>query len=66
MTIRIIKGLSAARAHVARLRSGEETALPECMTARLRAIFGRETAPQEAVAQIVADVRRDGDAALRD
>ena len=66
MTIRIIKGLSAARAHVARLRSGEETALPESMTARLHAIFGRETAPQEAVAQIVADVRRDGDAALRD
>jgi histidinol dehydrogenase len=66
MTIRIIEGLSAARAHVARLRAGEETALPESVTARLRAVFGREISPQEAVAQIVADVRRDGDVALRD
>jgi histidinol dehydrogenase len=36
------------------------------VVARLRAIFGREISPQEAVAQIVADVRRDGDAALHD
>lgn len=66
MTIQIIEGASAARAHIARLRSGEGHALPERVTARLRAVFGREISPQEAVAQIVADVRRDGDAALRD
>jgi histidinol dehydrogenase len=66
MTIRLIKGLSAAQAHIAHLRSGEETALPESVIARLKAIFGRHISPQEAVAQIVADVRRDGDAALRD
>jgi len=56
----------AARAHIARLRAGEEAALPERAVARLHALFGRPLSPQEAVAQIVADVRRRGDAALRD
>lgn len=65
MTIRLVKGLSPARAHIARLRAGKEI-VPESVTARLRAIFGRDISPPEAVAQIVADVRRDGDAALRD
>jgi len=66
VTIRLIEGLPAARAHVARLRAGKEKALPDGVAARLRAIFGREISPQEAVAQIVANVRRDGDAALHD
>jgi histidinol dehydrogenase len=66
MTIRIVEGLPAARAHVARLRADKEMTLPESVITRLRAIFGREISPQEAVAQILADVRRDGDAALHD
>jgi histidinol dehydrogenase len=36
------------------------------MIGKLKAVFGREISPEEAVAQIVADVRRNGDAALRD
>jgi histidinol dehydrogenase len=36
------------------------------VAARLRAVFGREISPAQAVAQIVADVRRDGDVALRE
>jgi histidinol dehydrogenase len=66
VTIQIIEGTPAARAHIARLRAEEEAELPARVTARLRAVFGRAISPQEAVAQIVADVRRDGDAALRD
>jgi histidinol dehydrogenase len=66
MTIRIIKGVEAAREHIARLRSWEEAALPESVTTRLRTIFGKDISPEEAVAQIVVDVRRDGDKALRD
>jgi histidinol dehydrogenase len=66
MSIRIIEELAAARAHVARLRSGEEAALPEAVAARLREVFGREISAPEAVAQIVSDVHRGGDAALRD
>jgi histidinol dehydrogenase len=66
MTIRIVEGFAAARAHIAWLRAGGETTLPESVTARLRHIFGRELSAEEAVAQIVTDVRRNGDAALRD
>jgi histidinol dehydrogenase len=64
--IRILYGLDAARAHVARLRSGTEAALPASARARLREVFGEELSAAEAVARIVADVRREGDAALRD
>ena len=43
-----------------------ETSLPESLRASLRRIFGREVTPAEAVAEILADVRSRGDAALRD
>jgi histidinol dehydrogenase len=66
MTIRLIEGLPAARAHIARLRSGVEPTLPPAVAQRLRQVFGRDLSAAEAVAQIVADVRRDGDTALRD
>jgi histidinol dehydrogenase len=64
--LRIIEGFDAARDQVARLRDGKDAALPEGVAARLREIFCRDLSAEEAVAQIVADVRRDGDAALRD
>jgi len=66
MSIRIITGLAAAKSHIARLRDGGEAVLPERVADRLRTVFGREVSAQEAVARIVADVRRKGDAALRD
>ena len=66
MSIRIIAGFAAASAHVAQLRDPKESALPPSVAARLREIFGRNLSAEEAVAQIVADVRRDGDAALQD
>ncbi|MBI5567398.1 MAG: histidinol dehydrogenase, partial [Chloroflexi bacterium] len=43
-----------------------ETPLPESLRASLRRIFGRDIAPAEAVAEILADVRSRGDAALRE
>ncbi len=66
MTIRIINDLSAAQAHIARLRAVGEIELPKSVKARLRAVFGRDIAAPEAVAQIVKDVRRGSDDALRD
>ncbi len=66
MTIRIIDDLSAAQAHIARLRAVGEIELPKSVKARLRAVFGRDIAAPEAVAQIVKDVRRGSDDALRD
>lgn len=66
MSIAIIQGQDAVRAHVAGLRAREEKPLPQAMLSRLCDIFGREISAEEAVAQIIADVQRDGDAALRD
>ncbi len=66
MLIRIIEGAEAGREHIRRLRAGVEPPVTPAMAGRLRELFGRELSPQEAVAQIVADVRRHGDAALRD
>ena len=40
--------------------------LPDSLKQSLRRIFGRDLTPAEAVAQILADVRERGDAALRD
>ena len=66
MSIRILDGIEAGRAHIRRLRDPKGTALPESVAARLNEIFGRDLSAEEAVAQIVADVRREGDAALHD
>jgi histidinol dehydrogenase len=66
VSIRIIEGTPAARAHIAQLRAEEEPILPKRVAAHLRDAFGRDISAPEAVAQIVADVRRDGDAALLD
>jgi len=66
MLMPIVEGLDAGRAHMARLRAGGESVLPPQVAVRLAEIFGRSISAEEAVARIVADVRRDGDAALGD
>jgi histidinol dehydrogenase len=66
LSIQILEGVPSSRAHIAGLRARGDTTLPDSVTRRLRSVFGREISAQDAVAQIVADVRRDGDAALRD
>ncbi len=47
-------------------RRKAETALPEALQQSLRRIFERDITPAAAVAEILADVRDRGDAALRD
>jgi histidinol dehydrogenase len=66
MSIPIIRGSDAAQAHIAGLRSGEEAALPERITVRLREVFGRDLSAQEAVEQIITDIRKSGDSAVKD
>ncbi|MGD2039482.1 MAG: histidinol dehydrogenase [Anaerolineae bacterium] len=66
MKIRIIEGMDAGRAHIARLRDPQGTVLPKRVADRLHVLFGRPLSAEEAVAQIVTDVRRDGDTALKD
>jgi len=46
-------------------RSLEDTALPEYMRAKIREVFDADLTPSEVVDRIIADVRNDGDAAVR-
>ena len=66
MSIGILIGAQRAEEHITGLRSARDVDLPKAVSARLAQIFGRPTSAPEAVAQIVADVRREGDAALLD
>lgn len=63
--MKLLRGYKAARTHLER-RQLQELAPTQAMLQRLEAIFGRAITPQEAVDQILADVRQRGDAALRD
>ena len=63
--LRIVEGAAAARASVLRREPLGEPALPEAVRASIRETFGAELSAAEAVARIVADVRREGDAAVR-
>ena len=47
-------------------RRKTDTPLPDSLKQSLRRIFGRDLTAAEAVAEILADVRDRGDAALRD
>lgn len=66
MTIRIVEGLEAAQAYISGLRATDRDSLPDSVIDRLCAVFGREISAEEAVGQVIGDVRRQGDAALRD
>jgi histidinol dehydrogenase len=63
--IQILEGAAAVQ-HLRRLRQVRDTVLPPRVAARLADLFGRELSAEAAVAQIVADVRRQGDRALID
>jgi len=67
MTLKIYNDLEHARRTV--LRRRDMMALdevPEPVRADIRRVFGEELTPEQAVARILADVRRRGDEALRD
>jgi histidinol dehydrogenase len=65
-SIRIIRGLEAGREHITSLRSRSDASVPSSVQLRLEQLFGRHLSPSEAVAQIVADVRQNGDEAVLD
>jgi histidinol dehydrogenase len=63
---RVFDDLDEAREVLLARRSLGSGELPRPMRDRLRSIFGRDLSPEEAVQQILADVREQGDGALRD
>ncbi|MDI3339505.1 MAG: histidinol dehydrogenase [Sphaerobacter sp.] len=64
-TVRVVHDPVAAREFLLRQRRLEETTLPERVREGIRAVFGADLRAAEVVDRIIADVRRDGDAALR-
>lgn len=66
MSIQILSGNEAAQAHIRTLRSRKDADLPASVTAKLRDTFGRDLSAQEAVDQMITDIRRDGDKAVKD
>jgi len=65
LTIRTITDLDEARIALTRRRGFEETELSDPMRAGIRRVFGEDLSAEQVVDRILADVRRDGDAAVR-
>jgi histidinol dehydrogenase len=62
--MRIIEGFEPAKELLERQPGSDFTADSPALRQRIKQVFGREMSPEEAVAQIVEDVREMGDAAL--
>lgn len=65
VTVRVLHDPAAAREFLLRRRRLEATELPERVRAGIRSIFGADLTAGEVVDRIIADVRQEGDAALR-
>jgi histidinol dehydrogenase len=63
--IRIIKGEQEARQTVLQRRSLDEYQAPPALQAEITQLFGQPLTPDEVVAQILRDVRAEGDVAVR-
>jgi len=61
-----ILAVAEAKKSILRRRGWDEWTLPASLRERLAELFGRAITPEEAVTEIIADVRRRGDEALRD
>jgi len=66
VTIKLVRGLAAGRRALLSQRSLDEMSVSPQTMGRIKEVFGEALTPQQAVARIIADVRREGDAALRD
>jgi histidinol dehydrogenase len=62
--LRRLHGVAEAVTHFRRVRA-EGGKTPQAVSARSRRIFGEDLSPPETVARVIAEVRRDGDKALR-
>ncbi|HVX29898.1 MAG TPA: histidinol dehydrogenase, partial [Nitrolancea sp.] len=63
--VRIFDDVTEVRRFILRNRRLESMELPPVVQAGVRAIFGEDLTASDVVDRILADVRRDGDAALR-
>lgn len=65
LALRIVFGAAEARASVLRRDVGGEVTLPDAVRASILETFGAPLTAAEVVARIIADVRAEGDAAVR-
>src|SRR5215210_914570 len=63
--LRVYDGLDAAREAILASRRFGEVDLPEAVRARIRDVFGADLTAEQVVARVIADVRTDGDEAVR-
>ena len=63
--MRIVEGADAARASILRRQSASETELGSAGRSSTASVFGENLSASQSVARIIADVRQDGDAAVR-
>jgi histidinol dehydrogenase len=64
--VRIVEDVDVARRTVLRRRAWDEIEITPALQASIERVFGERLSPDQAVARILCDVRRDGDAALFD
>ena len=65
MSIPIIRDVEQARATVLKRIPFDDVKVPEHVADRIRKVFGKPLSPTQAVQQIIADVRKFGDKALK-
>ncbi len=64
-TLKIIRGVENAENVLTRIDPLDLSSLPESVVARTHQAFGEGVTPAESVVRMLADVKRDGDAAVR-
>ena len=64
-SLNIIRGVENAENVLTRIDPLDLSSLPESVVARTRQAFGEDVSPAESVVRMLADVKRDGDAAVR-
>src|SRR5689334_11799380 len=65
LALRIVRGAEAARASVLKREPLLDAALPDAIQRSIVETFGTPLSAAEVVARIIADVRAEGDAAVR-
>lgn len=65
MKLKLVQGLAAAAGVLTRLDPLDLDSLPESVAEKTRQVFGPEVTPEQSVALMLREVRREGDAALR-
>ena len=65
MRLNVVHGLEQAGEVLTRVDPLDLSSLPETVVAKTKEVFGDGVTPEQSVARIIEDVRRDGDAAVR-